>query len=182
MAYFPPPGASGGWRSSVVRNETRTAAQKARIKSTAQINWGKFKVGNDYSRSLTTSCKILVIRNGWIAGEWSDLINYGKIIFQIGLCQAVWIFQQMVPSQRRGIRRVLLTSTFYQHGMIPMRERRRHVIINAQISALRTWPSFLQDVTFRATPRRRSWSSLVRSQATRACGTPRILGEGNDAG
>jgi CubicO group peptidase (beta-lactamase class C family) len=76
MAYFPPPEASGGWRSLVVRNQTPTAAQKTAIRNTAQIDWDLLKLANDYSRSFTTSSRVLVIRNGWIAGEWGNLTNY----------------------------------------------------------------------------------------------------------
>jgi CubicO group peptidase (beta-lactamase class C family) len=76
MAYFLPPEASGGWRSLIVRNQTPTAPQKTQIRNTAQIDWDKLKLANDYSRSLTTASRVLVLRNGWIAGEWGDLANY----------------------------------------------------------------------------------------------------------
>jgi CubicO group peptidase (beta-lactamase class C family) len=76
MAYFPPSEASGGWRSLVVRNQTPTATQKTKIRTTAQIDWDKLKLAHDYSRTFTASSRVLVIRNGWIAGEWGDITNY----------------------------------------------------------------------------------------------------------
>jgi hypothetical protein len=39
----------------VVRNQTPTATQKTKIRTTAQIDWDKLKLAHDYSRSFTTS-------------------------------------------------------------------------------------------------------------------------------
>jgi CubicO group peptidase (beta-lactamase class C family) len=70
--YFPPPEASGGWRSLVAPNVTPTTTQLADIKSKTGLDWNKLKLAQDYSRSFTTSSTVLVIRNGYVAGEWGS--------------------------------------------------------------------------------------------------------------
>jgi CubicO group peptidase (beta-lactamase class C family) len=72
MAYFPPSEANGGWRSLVSINATATAAQKARIKADAKLDWDKLKIARDYSDSRASGATILVIRNGWIGAEWGS--------------------------------------------------------------------------------------------------------------
>ena len=68
-AYYPAPEASGGWRRLVAINATPTAAEKANILAVTGIDWDLLKVARDYSEALASS-SVLVIRNGWVAGEW----------------------------------------------------------------------------------------------------------------
>ena len=70
LPYFPGSEASGGWHSLVVLNAVPTAAQKANIRDIAGLDWDKLKLAQDYSRSFSSSSSTLVIRNGWVAGEW----------------------------------------------------------------------------------------------------------------
>lgn len=68
--YFPPPEANGGWRSLVSRNQTPTAARKADIRALAGIDWDRLNAAYQWARSLAWDTSLLVIRRGWIAGEW----------------------------------------------------------------------------------------------------------------
>jgi CubicO group peptidase (beta-lactamase class C family) len=69
--YYPPPRTAGDWRRLVAINATPTAAEKANIQAVAGIDWDQLKVARDYSEALSSST-VLVIRNGWIAGEWGS--------------------------------------------------------------------------------------------------------------
>jgi CubicO group peptidase (beta-lactamase class C family) len=71
-AYFPPSESSGGWRSLVPRNGTPSSSQIAAVRQMAGLDWNKLKLANDYSKSLSSGSAVIVIRNGWIAGEWGS--------------------------------------------------------------------------------------------------------------
>ncbi len=75
--YFPPPETQGGWRSLVPYGKTPSSAQKATIRAKAGIDWDKLKAANAYSRSFTTASVLLVLRNGYVAGEWGSRAAYG---------------------------------------------------------------------------------------------------------
>jgi CubicO group peptidase (beta-lactamase class C family) len=72
MAYFPPPESSGGWRRVTGINATPTNAQKSDIRAKTGVDWDKLKLAYDYSQSFGGGSTALVIRNGWIAGEWGN--------------------------------------------------------------------------------------------------------------
>jgi CubicO group peptidase (beta-lactamase class C family) len=72
MAYFPPPESSGGWRRVTGINATPTDAQKNDIRAKTGVDWDKLKLAYDYSQSFGGGSTLLVIRNGWIAGEWGN--------------------------------------------------------------------------------------------------------------
>ena len=72
MAYFPPPESSGGWRRVTGINATPTNAQKEDIRAKTGVDWDKLKLAYDYSQSFGGGSTLLVIRNGWIAGEWGN--------------------------------------------------------------------------------------------------------------
>lgn len=71
-AYFPPSESAGGWRSLVSLNATPTATQKTNVRNKAELDWDKLKLANDYSHSFDSQATLLVIRNGWVAGEWGS--------------------------------------------------------------------------------------------------------------
>jgi len=75
-AYYPAPESAGGWRSLAPLNSTPTAAQKTDIINIAGIDWDLLEAAHDYSETLATGTTVLVIRNGWIAGEWGATSNY----------------------------------------------------------------------------------------------------------
>ena len=74
-AYFPPAESAGGWRSLVTRNTTPSSAQIAEIRQKTGLDWNKLKLANDYSNTLSAGSPVIVIRNGWIAGEWGSASN-----------------------------------------------------------------------------------------------------------
>lgn len=70
--YFPPPEAMGAWRSLVARNETPSETEQGLIRQKAGLDWNKLKLARDYSEAVGRGSAVLVIRNGWIAGEWGS--------------------------------------------------------------------------------------------------------------
>jgi CubicO group peptidase (beta-lactamase class C family) len=68
--YYPPRESNGGWRSLVTRDATPTASQKTTIRNTTGLDWDKLKIASDYSNTQGSRDAVLVIRNGWVAGEW----------------------------------------------------------------------------------------------------------------
>ena len=66
--YFPPPESSGGWRRLVSVNATPTATQKQDNPRVGGHRLGVLKQAWDASSLYGGS--FLVIRNGWIVGEW----------------------------------------------------------------------------------------------------------------
>lgn len=69
-AYFPPPESAGGWRALVPAAAVPSAAQKANVRSKAGLDWDKLNAAHGYSHAASPSDAMLVIRNGWVAGEW----------------------------------------------------------------------------------------------------------------
>lgn len=68
--YFPPPESAGGWRALVGPDLEPGAGEKAAIRRLAGIDWDRLFEAYLYSRSFVADTSLLVIRNGWIAGEW----------------------------------------------------------------------------------------------------------------
>jgi CubicO group peptidase (beta-lactamase class C family) len=70
--YFPPAEARGGWRALTPYNGTPSAAQKAALRARAGVDWDRLKAASDYSRGFASDSAVLVIRNGYVAGEWGS--------------------------------------------------------------------------------------------------------------
>jgi len=70
--YFPAPEKQGGWRSLVAANQRATARQKTAVADKAGIDWDKLSEAWTYCESLRGRHSLLVIRHGWIAGEWHN--------------------------------------------------------------------------------------------------------------
>lgn len=68
--YYPPPEARGGWRSLVEPNVEPSAAQKAGVRDETGLDWDKMQAAWRYCLSQGKRSSLLVIRHGWIAGEW----------------------------------------------------------------------------------------------------------------
>lgn len=68
--YFPAPENQVGWRSLVPANETPTVEQKARVRAVAGMDWDRLNDAWAYSKSYGGPSSVVVIRHGWIAGEW----------------------------------------------------------------------------------------------------------------
>jgi hypothetical protein len=75
QAYFPPSEAQGGWRSPAPVNEEPTEEQKASIRATTGLDWDGLHEVWRYCTRFDGEHSVLVIRHGWIAGEWR---NYAR--------------------------------------------------------------------------------------------------------
>ena len=74
--YFPAPESDEGWRSLVEMNDAPNAAAKKEIVETVGIDWDLLEAAWDLSEDLSSGSTLLVIRNGWIAGEWGSTRRY----------------------------------------------------------------------------------------------------------
>ncbi len=70
--YFPPPEADGGWRSLVPEGREPGAAQKEAVRVTTGLDWDRLREVWAYCQGYGGPHHVLVIRHGWIAGEWPD--------------------------------------------------------------------------------------------------------------
>jgi CubicO group peptidase (beta-lactamase class C family) len=68
--YFPPGESQGGWRSLLPASGDPGADQKAKIHHLAGVDWDKLFQAAEYSRSAEGASALLVIRRGYIVGEW----------------------------------------------------------------------------------------------------------------
>ena len=67
--YFPPPESQGGWRSLLPHGDPDAEA-KSRIRASAGIDWDKLDRAWSYNASAEGTSGLLVIRHGFVAGEW----------------------------------------------------------------------------------------------------------------
>lgn len=75
-AYFPAPEAAGGWRRLVGADLEPSPGEQARIRRLAGIDWPRLASAFAYSESFGARSALLVIRHGWIAGEWGPTDPY----------------------------------------------------------------------------------------------------------
>jgi hypothetical protein len=68
--YFPPPEDQGGWRSLLPSEGTPDAAQKAKIRDLAGVDWDKLATAWEFNTSAEGATGLLVIRRGQVVGEW----------------------------------------------------------------------------------------------------------------
>lgn len=73
-SYFPPPESQGGWRTLVTRNESPDDAEKAEILARTGIDWDLLDAA--WQSIDEHGGALLVIRYGWIAGEWGSASSY----------------------------------------------------------------------------------------------------------
>jgi CubicO group peptidase (beta-lactamase class C family) len=76
--YFPPPESKGGWRSLLPEKGQPDAAQKAKIRSMAGVDWDRLAAAWEFNASAEGATGLLVIRRGWIVGEWYKDCDRGK--------------------------------------------------------------------------------------------------------
>ncbi|MGB9596558.1 MAG: serine hydrolase domain-containing protein [Candidatus Poribacteria bacterium] len=68
--YYPLPEAEGGWRSLVTPNQIPNDEEKQKIVQMVGLDWDKLSEVWKYCESFGGPNSLLIIRNGWIAGEW----------------------------------------------------------------------------------------------------------------
>ena len=72
QVYFPPT-STDNWRSLVSGPDTTPSqAQKDQIAELVRLDWNELLEAHQYSRSFFSSASLLVIRDGWVAGEWGN--------------------------------------------------------------------------------------------------------------
>jgi CubicO group peptidase (beta-lactamase class C family) len=68
--YFPAPERDGGWRALVTVNVAPSEEQKRAVRERARLEWDKIEQAWDYCRGFEGPHSVLIVRHGWIAGEW----------------------------------------------------------------------------------------------------------------
>ncbi|MBI3854216.1 MAG: serine hydrolase [Planctomycetes bacterium] len=69
--YFPPPEEKGGWRTLLPESGTPDAAQKAKIREVAGVDWDKLAQAWEFNAAVEGATQLLVIRRGHVVGEWT---------------------------------------------------------------------------------------------------------------
>ena len=69
--YFPPPEEKGGWRTLLPEGGVPDAAQKAKIRDVAGVDWDKLQQAWEFCSAVEGANQLLVIRRGHIVGEWT---------------------------------------------------------------------------------------------------------------
>src|SRR5260370_6998983 len=68
--YFPPPESKGGWRSLLPDEGEPSAAQKAEVARKAGVDWDWLKEAWEHNAKVEGASGLLVLRKGYVAGEW----------------------------------------------------------------------------------------------------------------
>jgi CubicO group peptidase (beta-lactamase class C family) len=68
--YYPPQESKGGWRTLLPEQGPPDAAQKAKIREVAGVDWDKLATAWEFNSSAEGDTALLVIRRGYIVGEW----------------------------------------------------------------------------------------------------------------
>lgn len=76
VAYFPPPESAGGWRRLVGTDLEPSPGEQAEIRRLAGIDWPSLAEAFAFSEGFGARSALLVIRRGWIAGEWGPTAPY----------------------------------------------------------------------------------------------------------
>ncbi len=70
LEYYPPPELEGGWRALVEANQPPDIKQQQRIRDVAGVDFQSLEQAWKYCRGFDGMDSLLVIRRGWIVGEW----------------------------------------------------------------------------------------------------------------
>jgi len=76
--YYPPPESKAGWRMLVTKNAVPTADQKSAVWNATGLDTDHLVDAWKYVESLGQRQSLLVIRHGWIVGEW-DYVGVGPV-------------------------------------------------------------------------------------------------------
>ena len=69
--YFPPAEEKGGWRTLLPEGGAPDAAQKAKIREVAGVDWDRLAQAWEFCSAVDGANQLLVIRRGHIVGEWT---------------------------------------------------------------------------------------------------------------
>ncbi|MEJ5233215.1 MAG: serine hydrolase domain-containing protein [Geminicoccaceae bacterium] len=76
VSYFPPPESAGGWRRLVGTDQEPSPGERAEIRRLAGMDWPTLAEAFAFSESFGARSALLVIRRGWVAGEWGPTTPY----------------------------------------------------------------------------------------------------------
>ncbi len=76
--YYPPAESKGGWRTLVRKNAVPTADQKSAVLNATGLDTDQLVDAWNYAESLGQRQSLLIIRHGWIVGEW-DHVGTGPV-------------------------------------------------------------------------------------------------------
>jgi CubicO group peptidase (beta-lactamase class C family) len=68
--YFPPAEGEGGWRSLAPSDGDPDAQQKAKIRTSAGVDWDKLRLAWQHNESAEGPTGLIVVRRGYVVGEW----------------------------------------------------------------------------------------------------------------
>ncbi len=68
--YFPPPESKGGWRTLLPDKGEPSAEQKEAIAKKTGVDYDKLKAAWDHNAAAEGKTGLLVIRKGYVVGEW----------------------------------------------------------------------------------------------------------------
>lgn len=68
--YYPPAEDQGGWRSLLPEHGAPGVDDKAKLRDVAGIDWDRLKLAWDHNAAAPGASGLLVIRKGFIVGEW----------------------------------------------------------------------------------------------------------------
>lgn len=68
--YLPPPESEGGWRTLVDPNTAPSVAQAGRVREICGLDWLRLEEAWRYCLQFEGDNRLLVVRHGWVAGEW----------------------------------------------------------------------------------------------------------------
>ncbi len=74
QSYFPPKESQGGWRSLVPVGAVPTPHQKSTVRQVAEMDWDRIQKA--WNLVAPHGGSLLVIRNGWVAGEFGPQTSY----------------------------------------------------------------------------------------------------------
>lgn len=75
ITYYPPSENEGGWRSLVTPNQTPKDDEKQKIIQTVGLDWDRLSDAWKYCESFGGPNSLLIIKNGWIVGEWYNFTD-----------------------------------------------------------------------------------------------------------
>jgi hypothetical protein len=72
MDYFSPAEERGGWRALVPANTAPSPQQETAIRERTGLDWNRILDAWTYCTSFGGPHSLLLIRHGWIVGEWHN--------------------------------------------------------------------------------------------------------------
>ncbi len=107
--YFPNPEDRGGWRCLVERNVEPSDGTKREIRRLAGLDWDALAQAHAYSAGFAPDSSLLVIRRGWIAGEFGpatalNIASVSKSVTGVAIARLLDVARDMRLGRMLGPR------------------------------------------------------------------------------